>query len=518
MTRRRSVRHRLVVAAVAAGLVLTACSSTNKKSDESKVLDASAEPSASASALLDVDGTPLTKEEIVEKVKTGELPKSALASAAAAPSSSRAPGASSAPTARPSAGASKAPGVKPGPVGPGVTATEIKIGISTFKIGDFAKNLGVNTDVGDNEAQAGAVIAYINKNGGIAGRKIVPSFYEVDFSTQGGTDGQFEAAACEQWTEDDQVFAVVNLSLQRQQLLPCLAKKDVLGVHNGVQIDEARMSPYRQWYYATMAGSGVIHDRAARTENKFLCGRGWFKDATVGIIYFDEAPLRWVVDNIYEKEILACGGKKVVKQAAGRGLTTPDSTFVARFQQEGVTNVMFLGEGGGYPYTFMPAAENQLYRPKYSLRSDHAPAIQLAAAQVPPEQLRNSIGYGISPMQDTNADGDPGPTNSADELCLKIFKEASISVTDRGARLASMGFCSGLLFLKQALDRAATVTSAGVADAVKGMGTSFVPPATWTCRVSASQHDCMSTYREFAYNFEVKAFRYTSGNKPMVNG
>ena len=396
-----------------------------------------------------------------------------------------------------------------------MTATTIKVGISTFKIGDFARNFGVNVDVGDNEAQANAVINYLNARGGIAGRKMIPSFFEVDFTTTGGTDGAFEAAACEQWTQDDKVFAAINLSLQRQQLVACLAKKDVLGVHNGVQIDEARMAPYRQWYYATMAGSGVIHDRAARTENAFLCRRGWFKDATVGIIYFDEAPLRKVVDDVYEKEILACGGKKVVKQAAGRGLTTNDSTYVARFQQEGVTNVMFLGEGGGYPYTFMPAAENQLYRPKYSLRSDHAPAIQLAAAQVPPEQLRNAIGYGVSPMQDTDAAGDPGPTNDNDRLCLEIFKKASISVSDRGARLAAMGFCSGLLFLKQALDRAPSVTSAGVAQAVKEVGTAFQPPASFTCAFTASQHDCMSSYREFAYDFSVKAFRYTSGNKPM---
>jgi hypothetical protein len=267
-----------------------------------------------------------------------------------------------------------------------------------------------------------------------------------------------------------------------------------------------------------MAGSGVIQDRAAHTEDAYLCGRNWFKGASVGIIYYDEPAMRWIVDNIYEKEILACGGVKVVKQAAGRGLTTPDSTFVARFQQEGVTNVMFLGEGGTYPYTFMPAAQNQQFFPKYSLRSDHAPAIQLAAAQVPPEQLRNAIGYGISPMQDTNAAGDPGPTNANDQLCLKIFKDASIDVTDRGARLASMGFCSGLLFLKQALDQARTVTSGGLAEVVKGMGTSFLPPATWTCRFSSSQHDCMSTYREFAYDFEAKAFHYTSGNKPMATG
>ena len=126
---------------------------------------------------------------------------------------------------------------------------------------------------------------------------------------------------------------------------------------------------------------------------------------------------------------------------------------------------MFLGEGGGYPYTFMPAAENQRYRPKYSLRSDHAPAIQLAAAQVPPNQLRNAIGIGWSPVQDVAAEGDQGPTNAADRLCLDIFRKANIPVTDRGARLASMSVCSGLLFLQQAMNRSTGVNSAAFAKA-----------------------------------------------------
>lgn len=517
--RRPSLRagraYRPLVVVLATAAALTACSST--KDDQPDAVDAGS-PTAEVPVPVPTgaDGKPLTKAEIVKAVKEGQLPQSALAAASAAPSGGSSGGNTAA---APSSGTAAKPGApKPatasGPVGPGVTATEIKIGVGTFKVGNFAKQFGVDADPGDNEAQTKAVLAYVNSHGGMAGRKAVPVFYTVDFTNSKAQDGQFEAEACEKWTEDDKVFAVVNPSLNRTQLLPCLAKKDVLGVHVGLQITEARMSPYRRWYYSTMAGSGVIQDRAARTEVKTLCARGWLKDATVGFIYYDDPNLKGVIDKDYVPAMKNCGMKKFVPQAAPRGAQTPDATYVARFQQEGVTNVMFLGEGGAYALTFMSAAESQRYRPKYALRSDMAPALQLQGV-VPDAQLNNAIGFGWSPTQDVDAANDPGPTNKADTLCRDIYKRAGIDLSNRGAALASMTYCSGLLFLQQTLRKAPSVTSAGFEQAANGLGTAFVPPATFTCSFSARQHDCPGSYREFV--FKDRAFRYTSGLKPMTS-
>jgi hypothetical protein len=68
------------------------------------------------------------------------------------------------------------------------------------------------------------------------------------------------------------------------------------------------------------------------------------------------------------------------------------------------------------------------------------------------------------------------------------------------------------------MNRSTGVNSAAFAKAVGGMGTSFLPPDSYTCRFSITQHDCMSSYREFAYDFNAKGFRYTSGNRPMALG
>lgn len=516
---------RAVAVAAAAAMALSACSSTKDLEpaapDDAVAVDSGGAPASEVPAPVPTgaDGEPLTKAEIVQAVKEGKLPQSALVAASAAPAGS---GDGDSTAAAPKSGSSAAaakpaapkPAAAPGSVGPGVTAKEIKIGIGTFKVGNFAKQFGIDADPGDNEAQAKAVLAYVNSHGGMAGRKAVPVFYTVDFTNSKAQDGQFEAEACEKWTEDDKVFAVVNPSLNRTQLLPCLAKKDVLGVHVGLQITEARMSPYRRWYYSTMAGSGVIQDRAARTETAMLCAKGWFKDTTVGLIYFDDPNLKAVVDKDYVPAMKKCGMKKFVPQAAPRGATTPDSAYVARFQSEGVTNVMFLGEGGGYPLTFMSAAESQRYRPKYALRSDHAPALTLQGV-VPDAQLNNAIGFGWSPANDVDGANDPGPTNEADKLCRDIYKKAGIDLSNRGAALASMTYCSGLLFLQQTLAKASGVNSAAFEQAANGLGRSFVPPATFTCLFGARQHDCPSSYRELV--FKDKAFRYSSGLKPMTS-
>ena len=511
-------RHRAAVLAVATATALSACSSTNDKKaapDDGGVV-ASASPSTSPSVLKGANGKVLTKQQIIAAVKAGKLPKSALKYASAAPTSS---GGGTTGGSTGTAGTTGTTGgtAASGPVGPGVTATEIKIGYSAFKVGDFAKQFGIDADPGDNAAQIKAVAAYVNAHGGLAGRKLIPSIYTVDFTKSNAQDGQFEAEACAKWTEDDKAFAVVNLSLNRPQFVPCIAKKDVIGIQQGTQLTESQMAPYRRWYYTTMAGSGVIQDRLARSEVKMLCAKGWFKGATVGVEYYDDPALRAVVDREYVKPGTACGAKKFVLQAAGRGGTNPDAQFVAAFQSAGVDHIMFQGEGGTYPNFFMPAAESQQYRPQYSLRSDMAPALTLQGV-VPDAQLKNTIGLGYSPVQDVDAAHDPGPSNKADQLCLDIFKRASIDISNRGARLAAVGYCSGTLFIQQVLAKASGVNSAAFANTVAGMGSSFVPPATFSNTFTSTQHDGPSTYREILYNVDQKAFYYSSTGKPMAAG
>lgn len=89
------------------------------------------------------------------------------------------------------------------PRAPGVTDTEVKVGIMYTDFTDIGPLLGY--DQGDIETAYNAIIDDINANGGIHGRQIVPVFAPTDPSV---TDGP--ATACTKLTEDDDVFVVVG--------------------------------------------------------------------------------------------------------------------------------------------------------------------------------------------------------------------------------------------------------------------------------------------------------------------
>jgi hypothetical protein len=517
-----SNRYRLLVAAMAAATALTACSSTNDTRTHDATGDAlgtSAAPSPSASLLTGTNGKPLTRSQIVAAVKAGKLPKSALTYASTSTSSTGGRPAGSAAT-----GGAKGPaaaGTFPGKTGPGFTATEIKVGLSLFKVGSVGEQFGINASYGDGQKQAQAVVDYVNARGGIAGRKVVPVYYTVDFGRAGSVqDGQFEAEACAKWAQDDRVFFALNNAMSRQALLACLGKAGVPAEHDGMNIDEQRLAPYRNYYYSGAGAPTLTIDRSATTRVKVLGARGWFKDESptkptvVGIEYYNEKFYDDVVQKKMIPLIKSFGVKKVVLQAAPRGATTPDSTYVSRFQAEGVTHVFFLGEANAYPMTFMAAAENQQYRPKYGLTSDQSPAFLESTSPIPRAQLANATGVGWSPLVDVNGPADPGPNGPNETLCLDIQAKAGQNMADRGARLTASTYCNALFFLKQSLAKAPSLTPAGLAQAVAGLGRGFDNVGIFTpSSYSGVKHDGADTYRDFA--FVNGAFVYTSKSKAM---
>jgi hypothetical protein len=519
----RRGHRRVLVPALAVAMTLTACSSTNdKKADgvpEGDSLGTSATPSPSPSVLTGTNGQPLTKSQIVAAVKAGKLPKTALKYASTAPTSAAGAGKSSGRSSAP--GTTAATGMFPGQSGPGFTAQEIKVGLSLFKVGSVGEQFGINASYGDGQKQAQAVVDYVNAHGGVAGRKVVPVYYTVDFGRAGSVqDGQFEAEACEKWAHDDRVFFALNNAMARQALLTCLGKAGVPAEHDGMNIDEQRLAPYRNFYYSGTGAPTLTIDRSATTRVKVLGARGWFKDESsakptvVGIEYYNEKFYDDVVRNKMVPLIKSFGVEKVVLQAAPRGATTPDSTYVSRFQAEGVTHVFFLGEANAYPMTFMAAAENQQYRPKYGLTSDQSPAFLESTSPIPRAQLANSTGVGWSPLVDVNAAADPGPSGPNEKLCLDIQAKAGQNMADRGARLTASTYCNALFFLKQNLERAPALTAAGLAQAVAGLGRRFDNVGIFTpSSYTSSKHDGADTYRDFA--FVNGRFVYTSKSKAM---
>ncbi len=115
--------------------------------------------------------------------------------------------------------------------GRGVTDKEIRIGSFRVRNLDAANRaIGANTDSGDQDSYEQIVIDDINRRGGIAGRKIAMDYYIIDAANREST-AVYEQRACERWTVDKPVFAVMFGGTD--SFKACLAKHGVVQINVG---------------------------------------------------------------------------------------------------------------------------------------------------------------------------------------------------------------------------------------------------------------------------------------------
>ena len=87
---------------------------------------------------------------------------------------------------------------------PGVTRSAIRIGVTSIDLSSVT-DLTHGLDQGDFQATYSALIDEVNEQGGIDGRKLVPTFVTIN-----PLESSSSSAACTQLTEDDKVFAVIG--------------------------------------------------------------------------------------------------------------------------------------------------------------------------------------------------------------------------------------------------------------------------------------------------------------------
>ena len=122
-------------------------------------------------------------------------------------------------------------------VGPGVTDTTIKVGFITRKASTAAGGGGFKTPAqGDVNAQVNALVEYINKNGGLGGRKITSVLKEYDSSA---ASVQKENDYCTAFTQDEKVFAVVLLGQRELSSKTCYKDAKTLMLDAGAVAQSA---------------------------------------------------------------------------------------------------------------------------------------------------------------------------------------------------------------------------------------------------------------------------------------
>ena len=394
---------------------------------------------------------------------------------------------------------------------PGVTATKIHVGLVYAKNQDAVnKAAGANgIALGDQKANAEAMIKDVNKHGGIAGREIVPVWQSVDTASAQTIDAQL-AAACDHFAHDERVFAVIGAG--RASYRACIAKNGIVQLDEGlpdigdeefakypalVELGYPRLSRIAQVTLNALPAQSYFSPWNTATGGPAKAGK-----AKVGILTIDSPGYDAVVDDILIPGLKQLGydpGDDVARISPAANASDISNQAAAnqaaqlKFASDRVTHVVVFEANGGNSLLFMNQAESQHYRPRYGVNSGSGLETLVAAGDIQKSQAAGAIGFGWIPAYDLPADMNPDNgrySNAERRNCVAIYKKYGITFSNPNAEVAALGLCATLHLLGAALNTTPTVvTAASFVSAIDGLGSAYSAPTALGTYLATGHHD-----------------------------
>jgi hypothetical protein len=398
-------------------------------------------------------------------------------------------------------------------MGPGVTQDTITVGVHvTTELQAAFSAVGANSSGGDERQISQAIIDWMNDNGGIAGRQIVPVYHETNPAS--GTWASQAQAACDTFTDDNQVFAVSSSTVGGDDsMLACLAAKNTPLIENNLWV-------FDRPYYEARRGilyqpARMMADRWVRAYVDGLERSGYLADGKegLGLLRFDHPVFDRLSNGVFRPRLAALGyelrDEVVISSPKGLSdfgaMANQLNSAVLRMRSRGVTHVMMLENAGIMPFFWFDQAESQGYRPRYGLSSSDIPQTQQNNAD--PEQLRDSVVVGWQPGSDLERADIPAD-NPQHALCEQVMEQAGIVPTG----FYTQPRCDSFFFLKAALERAPALTSAGLLAGVESLGGQYRSSASvqGLSRFGPGRYDGPNAVRLLAFDMSCACYRVAS--------
>lgn len=373
------------------------------------------------------------------------------------------------------------------PMGKGVTATTITVGVVyATNEGAAAAALGV-TPSGqsdgdpDQRKQAQVMLDWVNARGGVAGRKLVGEYFPYDYTRAGGAQAQ---QICDHFTQDVTVFALMEFNSVNNE---CMGKRQTIAF--GITGGSGVYADYPDYIYGPSDFSGdrqlSMYIEGLATANFFASVPSWARTpAKIGVVTFAT-----VHKDLYPR-VEALLAKHRLKIDAWGDVANDSSNLqaiVLDFNQKGITHILTPSYG---PALFMNHAESQQYRPFYGLNSVQSPTT--TATIVSPNQLEGSLVIGWSPSADVDADHQP--TLGANwRLCREIMRAKGMA-----DNTSAYVICDAFFAFKRALDPAPEVTVAGLRKTYEAIGI-WDSAVTFRSFLGPGKHDGGAGYRLVRY-------------------
>lgn len=413
-----------------------------------------------------------------------------------------------------SAGPSAAANGAPGRARPAALASRAPVQVGIVYVDSAAAEsaagaLGYSLNPGDPYAEAQALVAWMNEQGGLAGHPVQPLYLQYPV---GGNADTFEQSACQDWTRDHHAVAVIyptNFSPDAV-LSTCLARAGVM-LTGGADsfLNESGLAAAHGYLVTPYMFAG---DRMSPLLVDELVDRHWFAPGSrIGLISVDGSAY-------------SADAKLIAARLAHYGLTVTDQATVAngsqqdaqdcqsaalRFAADHITNVVVVDDGAVVMIYCSPVFRTQSYFPKFSITSYDSPST--VATLIPATSLQGSAGIGWEPVNDVSA-----PTiNSAGSLCLQIMQAAGQDVTASALEESlAMAYCDGFFFFHQAYRTAGSLAANRVQQAIAGLGAGYTSPIAISDRFAPGRFDGVASVEYLAYETGCGCYRYQGGQVP----
>ncbi|MHB8466294.1 MAG: ABC transporter substrate-binding protein [Acidimicrobiales bacterium] len=359
----------------------------------------------------------------------------------------------------------------------GVTATTIKVAFPWYNTASALTGGGVGVPANgptDEDPQA-AIRTYvddINQHGGINGRKIDPILQQ--YNPNDATDMR---AKCIQFTQDQKVFAVVDIGAWNSDAQLCVTQENhtpLITSLGTVKVWTTRGAPYLWW--AAPTAEATLDNLTLWAKEK-----GQFAGATVGVAVAD-------------KEEDKVAGARLKADFARLGIplhyeelpyNTSDAqaaipAAVNRMQAAHVNRVIMLLPLPSFN-SWLSEAEAQVWRPRYVL-TDYDDDILVAQIlyQGHPASLEGAVGTSFQEIGESN---DPRTFRPGETRCNNIWKQHNPKAPVAQQLATIMNVCQNISIFAEAARRAGPNltrdTWAAAMGTIKNLVTSMSPEMTW---------------------------------------
>jgi hypothetical protein len=406
--------------------------------------------------------------------------------------------------------------VAPGDSAPGVTKTEIKVGVVVLENGAQANealgNEGITT--GDQRRQYEILFGDLNKRGGILSHKVVPVYHEIDVLSQETADSQAQQT-CAAFTEDNHVFAA--LGGLNDTFLSCMTKAG--GVQVVSELTNSAASRFERFpHYFEISSPNL--DRQAALWPRHLDAMGYFgKGAVVGVLTFDDPNFVHALDKVLVPGLRRLGfppKERILIQPAQRfadsgGVAAQIQNAVLRFNSSGVTHVLIMDERAFITDFFLRGAREQRYFPRYGFNTQNALGFLYSQGSATAEQMKGAVGLGWSPFIGVAPDQDPASAATAPRRrCLDLMKRSGMSYSDRNAEAIALLQCDVVWFVEETIKLGGPITTGTFVTNVHKLGSRYLSTVNFANRFAPDRHDGTSALRRQAFFENCRCFRYTS--------